>query len=163
MHAADHIWSSNLSPPFVERFMLVDNKTPCDRLINSSSALLTFDVVSFFFFFFVASDIVPLQLHVVTIRYGLMLLILLTVVISSEKLVSGESPEHPIWKLTDPVPLDDDGSSVEAVLGQNPDIHYIYICTKVDSKFLILALFTFILETLWLVIYILELGKWSVI
>ncbi|XP_062172478.1 uncharacterized protein LOC133877174 isoform X2 [Alnus glutinosa] len=47
-----------------------------------------------------------------------------------EKLVSGESPEHPIWKLTDPVPLDDDGSSVEAVLGQNPDIHYIYICTK---------------------------------
>jgi hypothetical protein len=52
MHAADHIWSSNLSPPFVERFMLVDNKTPCDRLINSSSALLPFDVVSFFFFFF---------------------------------------------------------------------------------------------------------------
>lgn len=110
-----------------------------------------------------AFDIVPPQLHVVTIRYGLMLLILLTVVISAEKLVSGESSEHPIWKLTDPVPLDDDGSSMEAVLGQNPDIHYIYICTKVDSKFLILALFTFILETLWLVIYILELGKWSVI
>lgn len=104
--------------------------------------LLPFDGVSFFFFpfFFVASDRIPLQLHGVTIRYGLMLLIVLTVVISAEKLVSGESSEHPIWKLTDPVPLDDDGSSMEAVLGKNPDIHYIYICTKVDSKFLILAL-----------------------
>lgn len=100
--------------------------------------LLPFYVVSFLVF--VASDIIPLQFHGVTIRYGLMLLILLTVVISAEKLVSGESSEHPIWKLTDPLPLGDDGSSVEAVLGKNPDIHYIYVCTKVDSKFLNLAL-----------------------
>ena len=100
--------------------------------------LLPFNVVSFLVF--VASDIIPLQFHGVTIRYGLMVLILLTVIISIEKLVSGESSEHPIWKLTDPLPLGDDGSSVEAVLGKNPDIHYIYVCTKVDCKFLNLAL-----------------------
>lgn len=34
LHAAGHIWSSNLSPTFVERFMLMDNKTPCDRLVE---------------------------------------------------------------------------------------------------------------------------------
>lgn len=33
--AADHIWSSIVSFAFVERVMLVDNKTPCDRLIKS--------------------------------------------------------------------------------------------------------------------------------
>lgn len=109
--------------------------------VSTSIATFRWSIFFFFpFFFFVASDRIPLQLHGVTIRYGLMLLIVLTVVISAEKLVSGESSEHPIWKLTDPVPLDDDGSSMEAVLGKNPDIHYIYICTKVDSKFLILAL-----------------------
>jgi len=47
-----------------------------------------------------------------------------------EKLVSSESSEHSIWKLTDPLPLGDDGSSAEAVLGKNQDIHYIYVCTK---------------------------------
>lgn len=48
----------------------------------------------------------------------------------------GESsePEHPLWELTKPVPLDDDGSSLEAGLGKNPDVHYIYICTKVGSE-----------------------------
>ena len=69
-----------------------------------------------------------------------MLLILLTVIISGAKLASGESSEHLIWKMNDPFPLGDDGSSMEVVLGKNPDIHYIYICTKVDSKFLNLAL-----------------------
>jgi hypothetical protein len=54
--------------------------------------------------------------------------------------VSSESSEHSIWKLTDPLPLGDDGSSAEAMLGKNQDIHYIYVCTKVDSKFLNLAL-----------------------
>ncbi|XP_065878032.1 uncharacterized protein [Euphorbia lathyris] len=39
--------------------------------------------------------------------------------------------EHPKWELTNPVPLDDDdGASVEAALGKNPDVHYIYICIK---------------------------------
>ncbi|KAM4116681.1 hypothetical protein ACJW30_02G068200 [Castanea mollissima] len=50
-----------------------------------------------------------------------------------EKLVLEESAEHPKWKLTDPVPLDGDGSSVETVLGKNPDVHYVYICTKDES------------------------------
>jgi hypothetical protein len=100
--------------------------------------LLPFNVVSFLVF--VAFDIISLQFLGVTISYGLMLLILPIVIVFVEKLVSGESSKHPIWKLTNPLPLGDDGSSVEAVLGKNPDIHYIYVCTKVDSKFLNLAL-----------------------
>ncbi|EEF43166.1 EEF1A lysine methyltransferase 4 isoform X1 [Ricinus communis] len=50
-----------------------------------------------------------------------------------EKLLSGGDSEHPVWELTNPVPLNDDGSSVEAALGKNPDVHYIYICTKDES------------------------------
>lgn len=50
-----------------------------------------------------------------------------------EKLVLEESAEHPKWKLTDPVPLDGDGSSMETALGKNPDVHYVYICTKDES------------------------------
>lgn len=42
-----------------------------------------------------------------------------------------EKSEHPIWELTNPVPMENEGSSVEAVLGNNPDVHYIYVCTKV--------------------------------
>ncbi|WCJ20817.1 S-adenosyl-L-methionine-dependent methyltransferases superfamily protein [Euphorbia peplus] len=44
--------------------------------------------------------------------------------------------EHPTWELTKPVPLDvddDDGASMEAALGKNPDVHYIYICSKDES------------------------------
>ena len=69
-----------------------------------------------------------------------MLLILATVIKFAAKLMSGESSEHPIWKLTDFLPLGDDGNSAEAVLGKNSDIHYIYVCTKFDSLFLNLAL-----------------------
>ncbi|KAK7329361.1 hypothetical protein VNO77_23522 [Canavalia gladiata] len=47
-----------------------------------------------------------------------------------EKLASEDKSDHPIWELTKPVPLNDDGSSVEEALGRNPDVHYIYICTK---------------------------------
>ncbi|KAG4990566.1 hypothetical protein AAZX31_09G050200 [Glycine max] len=47
-----------------------------------------------------------------------------------EKLASEEKSDNPFWELTKPVPLNDDGSSVEEALGQNPDVHYIYICTK---------------------------------
>ncbi|CAL0309713.1 unnamed protein product [Lupinus luteus] len=48
-----------------------------------------------------------------------------------EKLPSEDkSDNNPVWELTKPVPLNDDGSSVDEALGQNPDVHYIYICTK---------------------------------
>lgn len=64
---------------------------------------------------------------------------LLSVTMGADKLVSEDKSEHPIWELTNPVPLNDDGSSAEALLGNNPDVHFIYICTKVgDNKFPIL-------------------------
>ncbi|KAJ0092742.1 hypothetical protein Patl1_24781 [Pistacia atlantica] len=51
-----------------------------------------------------------------------------------EKLVIEEKSERPIWELTNPVPMENEGSSVEAaVLGKNPDVHYIYVCTKDES------------------------------
>ncbi|KAJ8573980.1 hypothetical protein K7X08_010491 [Anisodus acutangulus] len=34
------------------------------------------------------------------------------------------------WELMSPIPLDSDGKSVEAMLGENPDVHYIYVCIK---------------------------------
>jgi len=49
----------------------------------------------------------------------------------AEKLASEEKSDQPIWELTKPVPLNDDGSSVEETLGRSPDVHFIYICTKV--------------------------------
>uniref|UniRef100_A0A6N2NI41 Uncharacterized protein n=1 Tax=Salix viminalis TaxID=40686 RepID=A0A6N2NI41_SALVM len=59
------------------------------------------------------------------------LLVLLSVM--ADKLLSEEGSEHPIQELTNPVPIDDSGSSVEAVLGKNPDVHYIYVCTKTGT------------------------------
>ncbi|KAF2312689.1 hypothetical protein GH714_039670 [Hevea brasiliensis] len=50
-----------------------------------------------------------------------------------EKLFSGGVSEHPMWELTNPVPLGYDGNSVEVTLGKNPDVHYIYVCTKDES------------------------------
>ncbi|XAR56944.1 Endothelin-converting enzyme 1 [Bertholletia excelsa] len=47
-----------------------------------------------------------------------------------EKLLSEESSGQQKWELTSPISLDDDGSSVEAALGENPDVHYIYVCMK---------------------------------
>lgn len=49
----------------------------------------------------------------------------------AEKLASGDDSQRLLWELTNVVPLNDDGSSVEAVLGNNPDVHYIYVCIKV--------------------------------
>jgi hypothetical protein len=61
-----------------------------------------------------------------------MLLILLSLM--ADKFLSDEGSEHPVQELTNPVPIDDNGSSVEAVLGKNPDVHYIYVCTKVGES-----------------------------
>ncbi|XP_039025378.1 EEF1A lysine methyltransferase 4-like [Hibiscus syriacus] len=40
------------------------------------------------------------------------------------------SSEQQARELKNPIPLDESGSSVEDVLGKNPDVHYIYVCTK---------------------------------
>ncbi|KAL9250710.1 eEF1A lysine and N-terminal methyltransferase-like protein [Drosera capensis] len=50
----------------------------------------------------------------------------------SEKVVSSGCSEQSNWVLNKPVPLNEDGSSVEAALGRNPNVHYIYVCTKDD-------------------------------
>lgn len=50
-----------------------------------------------------------------------------------EKLMVEEKSGHPTWELTNPVPLENDGRSVEELLGKNPDVHYIYVCTKDES------------------------------
>ena len=51
----------------------------------------------------------------------------------AEKLASDDKSDRPVWELTKPVPLNDDGSSVEEALGKNPDVHYVYICIKVSQ------------------------------
>lgn len=45
----------------------------------------------------------------------------------------GSDRPHPKWELTNPIPLNEDGSSVNSVLGENPDVHYIYVCIKDES------------------------------
>ncbi|ONK63064.1 uncharacterized protein A4U43_C07F11040 [Asparagus officinalis] len=44
-----------------------------------------------------------------------------------------KTPELRSWELTAPLPINEDGSSVSALLGGNPEVHYIYVCTKDDS------------------------------
>jgi len=41
-----------------------------------------------------------------------------------------KSPNLNKWELTKPLPLDDDSTSVVALLGPKPDVHYIYVCVK---------------------------------
>ncbi|KAJ4866066.1 S-adenosyl-L-methionine-dependent methyltransferases superfamily protein [Raphanus sativus] len=41
--------------------------------------------------------------------------------------------ETPRWELTKPIPLDDEGSSVESAIGKSPDVHYIYVCIKDEA------------------------------
>lgn len=65
-----------------------------------------------------------------------LLLIWMILAMHAEKFMLEAKTEHQTWELTNPVPLDDEGSSVEAVLGKNPDVHYIYICIKVSKQFL---------------------------
>lgn len=45
-----------------------------------------------------------------------------------------KGPGQPIRELTDPIPLGEDTSSVETILGKHADIHYIYVCSKVGDK-----------------------------
>jgi hypothetical protein len=65
---------------------------------------------------------------------------IITSVIYAEKIASEEKSDDPLWELTKPIPLNNDGSSVEETLGPNPDVHYIYICTKVIGQFVVPAL-----------------------
>lgn len=70
-----------------------------------------------------------------------MLISVRAITMYAEKLSCEDKPEPPIWDLTNPVLLHGDGSSAEELLGNNPDVHYIYICTKVGrNKFPILAI-----------------------
>ncbi|GLT60244.1 hypothetical protein SLA2020_330170 [Shorea laevis] len=46
-----------------------------------------------------------------------------------EKFVAEKGPGQPIRELTDPIPLGEDASSLETVLGKHADIHYIYVCS----------------------------------
>ncbi|KAL9240756.1 hypothetical protein vseg_014939 [Gypsophila vaccaria] len=52
-----------------------------------------------------------------------------------EKVVTGVRNEdcHK-WELTNPFPLDEDGKSLEDVFGKDPEVHYIYVCTKGNSQ-----------------------------
>lgn len=48
----------------------------------------------------------------------------------AEKLATEGASQNPLWEITNAVPLNYDGTSVEAALGNNPDVHYIYVCIK---------------------------------
>ncbi|XP_031738181.1 EEF1A lysine methyltransferase 4 isoform X2 [Cucumis sativus] len=50
-----------------------------------------------------------------------------------DKFVSEKRTDPPKWDLLKPVPFDNDVRTLETMLGQNPDIHYVYICTKDSS------------------------------
>lgn len=50
-----------------------------------------------------------------------------------DKIITEGQDNKLIQDLTDPVLLNDDGSSWEAALGKNIDVHYIYVCIKVSG------------------------------
>ncbi|XP_077218615.1 S-adenosyl-L-methionine-dependent methyltransferases superfamily protein isoform X1 [Tasmannia lanceolata] len=52
----------------------------------------------------------------------------------SKKLGFERGSEHKLRELTDPIPLNKDGSSAIAVLGENPEVHYIYVCIKDEES-----------------------------
>ncbi|XP_074568136.1 uncharacterized protein LOC141824706 [Curcuma longa] len=45
-----------------------------------------------------------------------------------------KTPRQKTWELTTPLPLNEDGSSVSAILGSNPEVHYIYVCIKGECR-----------------------------
>ncbi|XP_060176259.1 uncharacterized protein LOC132606682 [Lycium barbarum] len=54
------------------------------------------------------------------------------VVDKGKQLSEGNSRQRK-WELTSTIPLDGVGKSVEAMLGENPDVHYIYVCIKIST------------------------------
>ncbi|RZC52991.1 hypothetical protein C5167_011846 [Papaver somniferum] len=50
-----------------------------------------------------------------------------------EKPMADGNAEQIKWELTNPVSLDETGSSVETALGRTPEVHFIYVCTKDES------------------------------
>ncbi|XP_047317061.1 EEF1A lysine methyltransferase 4 [Impatiens glandulifera] len=58
-----------------------------------------------------------------------------------DKLLTDKSSGSRQWDLTSPIPLEDGGSSVDSVLGKNPEIHYIYVCIKGQFSILFFLLF----------------------
>ncbi|KAI3920527.1 hypothetical protein MKX01_000866 [Papaver californicum] len=50
-----------------------------------------------------------------------------------EKPMAEGNSEQIKWELTNPVSLDESGSSVETALGRIPEVHFIYVCTKDES------------------------------
>ncbi|RZC56058.1 hypothetical protein C5167_014905 [Papaver somniferum] len=50
-----------------------------------------------------------------------------------EKPMADGNSEQIKWELTNPVSLDESGSSVETALGRTPEVHFIYVCTKDES------------------------------
>ncbi|CAI9119061.1 OLC1v1020725C4 [Oldenlandia corymbosa var. corymbosa] len=56
-----------------------------------------------------------------------------------DKFSSSESSKHKASDLTSPVLLDDNSSSLDSVLGKNREVHYIYVCMKVGTRYQILS------------------------
>ncbi|MCL7024956.1 hypothetical protein MKW94_000016 [Papaver nudicaule] len=50
-----------------------------------------------------------------------------------EKPMAEGNSEQIKWELTNPVSLDESGSSLETALGRTPEVHFIYVCTKDES------------------------------
>ncbi|KAF3779119.1 Methyltransferase-like protein 13 [Nymphaea thermarum] len=50
-----------------------------------------------------------------------------------EKFGSEKEPQRQTWEVTDAIPLKEDGSFDTSVLGDKPDVHYVYVCIKDKS------------------------------
>ncbi|KAI3977285.1 hypothetical protein MKX01_030911 [Papaver californicum] len=50
-----------------------------------------------------------------------------------EKPMAEGNSEQIKWELTNPVSLDESGSSIETALERTPEVHFIYVCTKDES------------------------------
>lgn len=101
--------------------MLLGNKTPCDR-----SAELQKQSICILF--------VPMcgQKFLVLGKTKTSYLFFF-----ADKSLTDQQLETPKWELTKPLPLDDEGSSVESAIGKSPDVHYIYVCIKVCGLMLL--------------------------
>uniref|UniRef100_A0A1J3GPX6 Methyltransferase-like protein 13 n=1 Tax=Noccaea caerulescens TaxID=107243 RepID=A0A1J3GPX6_NOCCA len=50
-----------------------------------------------------------------------------------DKSLTEQPLETPKWELTKPISLNAEENSVESAIGNSPDVHYIYVCTKDES------------------------------